>query len=253
MKRLSPPELLPYRLASEYPYQEDFMKRSPISSMLLGVAVLLVALGTIAAQDGQGIIRINGGSMTVALHPNPQKIEQSAADPASLVTIYSDLGTGTNVYLPGIGWSVTGSEVAGGKVDSATPFTPKRNFNLVLIKVAILTAGGTNGVTLSLNHDSSGAPGTAIRTWNLVNLPPFPGCCKLDLARLKKTVTVKKGVQYWLVASTDKATQDASDSWNMNSRSIYGTVGQRFGNGAWEVIKNSALLPAFSVLGTPAE
>jgi hypothetical protein len=229
------------------------MKRSSISWLLLCVALLTVAPGTLAAQDGEGIIRINGGSMTIALHPNPQKIEQSAEDSFSLVTIYSDLGTGTNVYLPNIGWSVTGPEVAGGKVDSATPFTAKRNFNLVLIKVAVLTASGTNGVTLSLNHDSSGAPGTAIKTWNLVNLPPFPGCCKLDLARLKKTVRVKKGVQYWLVASTDKATQDASDSWNMNSRSIFGTVGQRFGNGAWQVTKNSALLPAFSVLGTPAD
>jgi hypothetical protein len=229
------------------------VKRSSISSLLLCVALLIVAAGTLAAQDGQGIIRINGGSMTLALHPNPQKIEQSAEDSSSLVTIYSDLGTGANVYLPNIGWSVTGPEVAGGKVDSATPFTPKRNFNLVLIKVAILTAGGTNGVTLSLNHDSSGAPGTAIKTWNLMNLPPFPGCCKLDLARLKKTVRVKKGVQYWLVVSTDKTTQDASDSWNMNSRSIFGTVAQRFGNGAWQVTKNSALLPAFSVLGTPAD
>jgi len=229
------------------------MKRSSISSLLLCVAFLTVAPGTLAAQDGEGIIRINGGSMTIALHAHPQKIEQSAEDSSSLVTIYSDLGTGTNVYLPNIGWSVTGPEVAGGKVDSATPFTPKRNFNLVLIKVAVLTASGTNGVTLSLNHDSSGAPGTAIKTWNLVNLPPFPGCCKLDLARLRKTVRVKKGVQYWLVASTDKTTQDASDSWNMNSRSIFGTVGQRFGNGAWQVTKNSALLPAFSVLGRPAD
>jgi len=229
------------------------MKRCSILLLLLCVALLTVAPGTLSAQDGQGFIRINGGSITIALHPNPQKIEQSAEDSPSLVTIYGDLGTGANVYLPNIGWSVIGPEVLGGKVDSATLFTPKRNFNLVLIKVAILTASGTNGVTLSLNHDSSGAPGTAIRTWDLVNLPPFPGCCKLDLARLKKTVRVKKGVQYWLVASTDKATQDASDSWNMNSRSIFGTVAQRFGNGAWQVTKNSALLPAFSVLGTPAD
>jgi hypothetical protein len=245
--------LSPYRLASEYPCQEDFMKRSPISSMLLGVAMLLVALGTLAAQDREGTIRINGGSMTVALHANPQKIGQSPADPASLVTIYSDLGTGTKVYLSNIGWSVTGPQVPGGKVDSATPFTPKRNFNLVLIKPAILTASGTNGVRLSLNRDNNGAPGTAIKIWNLVNLPSFPGCCKLDLARLKTPVMVHKGVQYWLVATTGKTTQDSSDSWNMNSRNIFGTVGQRFNNGSWQVTKNSALLPAFSVLGTPAD
>jgi hypothetical protein len=76
------------------------MKRSSISSLLLCVALLMVAAGTLAAQDGEGIIRINGGSMTVALHPNPQRIEQSAEDSSSLITIYSDLGTGTNVYLP---------------------------------------------------------------------------------------------------------------------------------------------------------
>lgn len=229
------------------------MKRSFISSLLLCGALLMIASGMLAAQDGEGIIRINGGSMTIALHPNPQKIEQPAEDSASFVTIYSDLGTETNVYLPSIGWSVTGPEVPGGKVESATPFTPKHDFNLVLIKVAILTASGTNGVTLSLNQDSGGKPGTAIRTWNLVNLPEFPGCCNLDLARLEETVRVEKGVQYWVVASTDDATQDASDSWNMNSLSIFGTVGQRFGNGAWEVTEGSALLPAISVLGTPAD
>jgi len=38
--------------------------------------------------------------MTLALHPNPQKIELFAEDSSSLVTIYSDLGTGANVYLP---------------------------------------------------------------------------------------------------------------------------------------------------------
>jgi|SRR5579863_5185 hypothetical protein len=219
-----------------------------------GLAVcMFVAVAAQGQQSGEGIVKINGGSVTVALHANPRKIEQAAADPASLLTIYSDLGTGSTVYLPNIGWSVDGPGSGGGQVASATPFTPKRNFNLVLIKVAILTVAGTNGVTLSLNRDSSGAPGTAIKTWNLVNLPQFAGCCKLDLARLKKTVKVKKGVQYWLVATTDKTTEDASDSWNMNSRSIFGTVGQQFNNGAWQITKGSALLPAFSVLGTPVD
>jgi hypothetical protein len=225
-----------------------------VARALLCLALwMLVAVTAQAWQSREGIIRINGGSMTVALRPSPQKIEQSPADPASLVTIYSDLGTGNTVYLPNIGWSVAGPGAAGGQVATATPFTPKRNFNLVLIKVAILTVSGTNGVTLSLNRDNNGAPGTAIKTWNLVNLPLFPSCCRLDLARLKKTVRVKKGVPYWLVASTGKTTQDASDSWNMNSRSIFGTVGQQFNNGSWQVTKNSALLPAFSVLGTPAD
>jgi hypothetical protein len=232
--------------------QEDFMKRFAVLSMLLCV-ILISASGTLPAQDREGVVRINGGSMTVALYASPQQIEQSAPDPASLVTIYSDLGTGTKLYLSGIGWSVTGPDVAGGKVDTATPFTPKGNFNLVLVKVAIPTAAGTNGVRLSVNRDNNGAPGTAIKTWNLVNLPPFPGCCKLDLARLTTTVRVNKGVQYWLVASTSKTMQNSSDSWNMNSRNLFGTVGQRFNNGSWQVTKNSALLPAFSVLGTPAD
>lgn len=217
-------------------------------------ALTLFALMVAQAQESQNdVIRINGGSIIVALHTNSPKIKQSHADPDSLVTIYSDLGTGSKVYLPNIGWSVTGPQVSGGQVDSATPFTPKRNFNLALIKVAILNSAGTDGVTLTLNRDNNGQPGTAIRTWNFVNLPKFPSCCRLDLARLKKTVVVKKGVQYWLVATTSKNTQDANDSWNMNSRSIFGTVGQRFNGGQWQITKNSALLPAFTVLGTPAQ
>jgi hypothetical protein len=215
-------------------------------------ALALSAVVVHAQQLQEGAIRINGGSMIVALQEDPHQHEQSPAGPPSLVTIYSDLGNGSDVYLPNIGWSVTGPQVSGGQVDSATPFIPKRNFNLALIKMAILSAGGVNGVTVTLNRDSSGQPGTAIRTWNLVNLPVFPGCCKLDLARLRKTVLIRKGVQYWLVATTEKTTQNSSDSWNMNSRSIFGTVGQRFGNGQWQITKNSALLPGFSVLGTPA-
>jgi hypothetical protein len=229
------------------------MKRSPISTMLLCVAMVIVARGTLAAQGREAVVRINGGSMTVALNANPQTIEQSTPDPLSLIRIYGDLGTGTNVYLSNIGWSVSGPDSGGGQVATATPFTPKRNFNLVLIKVAILTVSGTNGVTLSLNRDNNGAPGTAIRTWKLVNLPLFPGCCRLDLARLQTTVRVGKGVQYWLIARTGKTTQDSSNSWNMNSRSIFGTVGQQFNNGSWQVTKGSALLPAFSVLGTLAD
>jgi hypothetical protein len=212
---------------------------------------LLVAVATQGQQSGEGIVRINGGGTIVALHSGPQKIERSAADPASLVRIYSDLGTGTTVYLPNIGWSVSGPGSGAGQAATATPFTPKGNFNLVLIRVAILTVSGTNGVTLSLNRDDNDSPGTAIRIWNLVNLPQFAGCCKLDQAKLKKPFEVKKGVQYWLVATTDSTTQDANDSWNMNSRSIFGTVAQQINNGPWQVTKNSALLPAFSVLGTP--
>jgi hypothetical protein len=214
--------------------------------------IIFAALAAQAQQSQDGILRINGGSMTISLSTNLGKIEHSPAHPASLATIYSDLGTGSKVYLSNIGWSITGPEVYGGQVDSATPFTPKRDFNLVLIKVAILNSAGTNGVTLTLNRDSNGQPGTAIRTWNLVNLPMFPGCCRLDLARLKKTVVVRKGIPYWLVGTTGKTTPDSNDSWNMNSRSLFGTVGQRFNKGSWEITKGSALLPAFSVLGTPA-
>jgi hypothetical protein len=237
------------------------MKRCSTLSLLLCVALLMVASGTLLAQDGQGIVRINGGRVIVALNPNPhpnphsnsQKIKQSTEDPASFVTIYSNLGTGTNVYLPSIGWSVTGPESPGGQVDSATPFTPEHSSNLVLIKVAIEGAGGPNGVTLSLNEDSDGAPGTAIMTWNLANLPAFPSCCELDLAQFEQTVTVEKGVQYWLVATAYEATPSSSLSWNMNSLSTYGTIGQKFGDQAWQITPNSALLPAFSVLGTPVD
>jgi hypothetical protein len=254
----TPPRKLKSR---RYDFADQTLRRQPMNQgttrqlarPLLGIALLfLTAVAAQAQQSNENVIRINGGSMVVGLHTNPQHTQPSAADPASLVKIYSDLGTGSNVYLPNIGWSVSGPNSGGGQVATATPFTPKRNYNLALLKVAVLAVSGTNGVTISLDRDNNGAPGTAIRTWNLANLPTFPGCCKLDLARLKKTVKVKKGVQYWVVATTGKATQDSSDSWNMNPLSIFGTVAQQFNNGAWQVTKNSALLPAFSVLGTPA-
>jgi hypothetical protein len=216
---------------------------SPGRVMCLSIFVLFTIF--VQAQQSQdGRIRINGGSVTG---------RQSPSDQHSVVTVYSDLARGKNVYLSQFGYGVIGPQVQGQqKVATATPFTPTGNFNVVRIEVAILNSAGTNGVTLSLNADNNGQPGTAIRTWNFVNLPKFPGCCGLDVAKLKKTVRVNRGTQYWLVAKTSQTTEGTSDMWNMNSLSILGTVGQRIANYQWQIEEN-LLLPAFAVLGTPAK
>ena len=132
--------------------------------------------------------------------------------PASLRKIFSNLGTGTDVYTNS-GWTLAGPLSAGGFTQYVgLPFTSKVNAHVEQVRVAVQYAGtGANQINLSLYSDASGAPGTLLAgPVTVKNMPAFYTCCKLADAAFSPSLAITAGVQYWIVADTP-ATGTGSD------------------------------------------
>src|ERR1700680_3219887 len=123
---------------------EVSMKRSPISPTLFCVAMLLVAPGTLTAQDRAAPdVRISAASPTVG------SLDESTA---GLIRIYSNLGPPHHVYDPTLGWSIARDQWI------AMPFHVKESATVTQIRIAVLHNGGTNGFTMALTEDDHGLP-----------------------------------------------------------------------------------------------
>ena len=161
---------------------------------------------------------------------------------AGAATIYNNFGPG-NAYSTGAGWTVSGSTSFPGSSTAGMAFTPSGSFTLTQIDVAINLVGGTNSASLTLNSDSSGAPGAVLATWSLSSLPAIGACCTVETVTPSGSIVLASGTQYWLVASV--IASDTWDAWMLNTT---GATGFKWQNGTTEADQT---LGAFDVLGTP--
>ena len=165
------------------------------------------------------------------------------------VILFSDLGSGGNVYNTGSGYLVSGSTSGAGQAASEYfAFTPSASAFLAQIDVAILSITGTNSVQVTLNSDSAGSPGAALEGWTLINLQTVPNsCCGLETVLSTSPVFLAAGTQYWVGASAI-----ASDTWAefyLDSTSITGTRAFSINGGSFLLGPNT--LGAFDVIGVP--
>jgi len=164
-----------------------------------------------------------------------------------LYTIYSTLGSKTDAYDDTQGAYVTGPDSNYGQCWTALPFTPKSNAEVTEIEVPVgYYQGGTNGVAISLNEDKNGLPGKPLHTWNLKNLPTFGTCCKLDVVKDVTGLKVKKGTQYWIVASTNKSTESTEAVWAETWNDSKGAYAFNTSGYWWPV---NQIIPALGVFG----
>jgi hypothetical protein len=201
------------------------------------------------------------GALTVsfALLPSSRVQAQSAvgSQGAQQYTIYNTLGPKNDRFSKQYGIYVKGPKASNGQQWVAQPFLVTHDSIVTEIEVAIVNISGTNAVTLSLNQDADGLPGKALHTWNLKDLPSYPECCELDVAKDAPGLKVSKGSQYWVVASTNKGTEDTDDLWCFNyltSSSNPPSAPNAFliGQGGWETQWNSQV-QALAVFGKKIE
>lgn len=227
------------------------MKSRRLANALLCLAVLPLACMTLLAQDANdhGVI-VFQGKPTWAWTMRPSTIVRPAVipDATKLYTIYSNLGSKTDTYDDTTGAYVSGPGSSHGQQWVALPFTPKSNAEVTEIEVAVGHYTGTNGATISLNADKSGLPGKAVHTWNLTNLPTFGTCCKLDVVKDAPGLKVKKGTQYWIVASTNKSTESTEDVWDRTWNDSTGEAAFNTGSG-WQLYQGGQHIYAFAVFG----
>jgi hypothetical protein len=167
----------------------------------------------------------------------------------TLTTVYTNLGLGgafdSASYYPVQWFPVNAGE---GEADAA-PFTPSATFRLADAILALGTNATTNSpLSIYLESDSGGEPGSILATLTQVDMTPFllnPGLVLFDCTACP---LIDAGTQYWLVAT--QGTNGVYDGWFL-SNSDQGLVAvdlTGIATGPW--ISFTGSVPAFEVDGT---
>lgn len=174
-------------------------------------------------------------------------------------TLFSDLGTGSNVYQASNGLPVSGTGSPGAtSYTEANQFTAAASGAISEIDVAVGTVSGTNSFFVSLYITSGGAPGTLVAQWsNLSSSQSFGGCCGLVSITGITGVDVVAGTSYFLVIGPTNLDSTTSEMWNLNSvgavgLDLYATSGCQNGSGngcSWNS-NGVQTLGAFDILGS---
>jgi hypothetical protein len=225
------------------------MRRTP-SVALICWAVLVFSTLAASAQTSQGgVIAINGGRDTVLMKTPAQTFTPAMTPPSRLVKIYSNLGTGNNVYDGVAGNGILGKDVTGQLYREwvGCGFRPKANQTVTELQVGATWVSGDNSLILSLNETSKDRPGKALHTWRFENLPDFGTCCTVQTGKLSPGIPVKKGKVYWVVLRNLPQHQDTWDVWNYDSSGEQGLWSNNIGSG-WTKASYQQL-NAFGVFG----
>lgn len=185
---------------------------------LLTLTVLALASLTAFAATKDGIVLSKDGRMVTATKRTASVVRNESSD-AGLVKIYDSL----SIYSKATYWCCSGYTILGPTAVSGSPeiwtaaaFTPSANHTITKVKVAVGLIEGTNGLVLSIYSDASGLPGTALKSWNISNLPNFGSCCVVETRFDTAGLAVTGGTQYWVVLKTGAKDSTAFAAWNVN-------------------------------------
>jgi len=192
-------------------------------NFLFAIVIVLSLTGAAAAGENPAVVPIpvQGPNAKMMVLPGapaqaPVSVNESRK---GLVTIFSSLAS---KYPKGVYWCCTGYNVMGANSGSGVQwmggaFTPSANHTLTQVEVAVGYSGqGPNGVVISVNKDNGGAPGKALKKWNVSGLPVFGTCCTIIVKTDKTGIPLTGGTQYWVVLSTNSSETDTVDGWNVS-------------------------------------
>lgn len=215
--------------------------------VILGSLAAAIGISTVAyAAD---VVQTADGQITTASETSALQRAQLPAANAGLKTFYSTFSAGpSNAYDAASGWTVVAEAASPfGQQHVAMAFTPSESGVVKTIHVAVGYMGGNNGVTVSLNSDAQGVPGTVLHKADVIDLPQFGTCCLTSSFSTKKGARLTAGTQYWVVVKTGKKTANTSAAWNHNNAGFVGTVA--FDKGSGWLARSGSVSAAFSVLG----
>jgi len=225
------------------------MTKGMVSGLFIGLGMILFANLAASAQAGSdGVITINGGRSTVLMRTPSQTITPAAPASSKLVKIYSNLGTGNNVYNAAVGYGIFGTDAGQPWPQSVgCGFRPKADHTVTEVQVGATYLQGPNSLLVSLNEDNHHKPGKALHTWRFSNLPTFGTCCMLQNGKFAAGIKVKKGRMYWVVLRPQPQHQDTYDVWNNDFNNLQGPFSNNIGSG-WTQ-QSVQTLGAFAVFG----
>ncbi len=175
----------------------------------------------------------------------------------AMAQIFSDLGTGGNVYDCCQGWTVSGSGTVGSYYTAASEFTAASSGSVWQIDIGVGYVTGTNSFFAALYTADGDQPGTLIQQWNnLSSNTPFGSCCGLVSFNGISGVYLTEGANYFMVLGPMNLTDTTWEAWNWNSQGVngvnlYATSGCQNGSGDgcnWNSYPAGYPLGAFDVL-----
>lgn len=163
-------------------------------------------------------------------------------------TLYSNLGSGSDVYDRNIDAPVYGSASAAGFYETwAFPFTPVASGAVAQLDIPLVHLAGTDSVIVELLADASGTPGTVLESWTVTDLADVRTCCTLKT--LSGTASLTAGAPYWITVLP--GANDTFAYWPLNSTSTVGPLYVDFGS--WGYLSDTYnTLGAFEIRDTQA-
>jgi hypothetical protein len=227
--------------------QSRTMEEQIVKKMMLFVCLLALCNLSLSAQTSERNRMVRTAEQS-AIHVPPEEA------PATLTTIYSNLGTSqTHLYDDTSGFPVVGADFINGPQFTAMPFTPKSDSHVSQVQVAVQynSLSLANEVNLSIYGSTDGVPGTLLAgPVTVKNLPAAGTCCALAVANFT-SLAVTHGTQYWVVADTPPTGSGAGFTGVWDGVLIASTVvGFDDENQGWTKSTNDAYDAAGEVLGT---
>ena len=226
-----------------------------IRTAFLSVATLVVMLTVPASASTIGVTGSGSGATSDAAEYTP-------------ATLFSDLGTGNNVYNCCTGWTVSGTGTVGTSFTAANLFNSGIGGSVSQIDLGVGYVAGTNAFYASIWTDNGGTPGAQVagaRWDNLSSSVTFGNCCGLITISGISGVILNASTNYFMILGPETINATTWEAWNQNSTGVNGldlfsTDGGVTWNsngsqalGAFDVIGGSATVPepsTFVLLGT---
>ena len=173
--------------------------------------------------------------------------------------LFSDLGTGNDVYGTQYGYAILGSGNSADAFQSVTeafafPVSGSGSELVSQIDIAMQNVQGPGTFSLSIWTDISGQPGTQLPNsfWSLSTSIGEATCCQLVSVMGISGVALTGGSTYLLVVGPASLSNDSYNIVEMNSQ---GFLDNAFfsnnGGGSWTSAGPPATLGAFDVLSAP--
>ena len=250
--------------------------RLPIPSTLL-ITVFLCTAVLAVSTSAQAIDTSPVSRQTETATCSPSDVAQGkseqcqAANATAQVkakTIFSNLGTGTQLFNAGGGLPVSGPSSGTGTQAVAFPFTPSKGQYLEGMELPLWWRSGLNSVDVCLYSNADGLPGSLIECVVVYNLFPFgegffyPNCfwelpvpiapwpCICWAVTPWPPYWLTKGLEYWVVVFPDPNEPNFWGGWYYNYEMTEGPYAIYNGS-AWEL--QTGPLPAVGLYGTSSE
>ena len=175
--------------------------------------------------------------------------------PAMAGTLYSNFGTGTNVYYCCEGWTVSGTGTIGTSFISANEFTPTTSGSVGEIDIAVGLVVGPDSFYVDVDANNNGQPGAVLASFTGLNSNGNnfgTGCsggnCPYTSITNISGLSLTAGTSYWLVVGPTSTSSATWEAWNFSNSATGNDSYSTDGGNTW-LSNGTQPQGAFQILG----